>query len=52
MLFWNEMDMIDTTIPEVALGTILKLRHQSLARQFLIKLWTEFEPVRAAILNR
>lgn len=52
MLLWNEMDMIDDTIPEAALATVSKLRQKSRARQFLMKLRPEFEPVRAAILNR
>ncbi|KAK1391348.1 SPX domain-containing protein 1-like [Heracleum sosnowskyi] len=52
MLLWNEMDMIEEKIPEAALETVLKLRLQTRARQFLMKLRQDFEPIRATILNR
>ncbi|KAK1354716.1 hypothetical protein POM88_047972 [Heracleum sosnowskyi] len=52
MLLWNEMDMIEEKIPEAALETVLKLRLQTRARQFLMKLQQDFEPIRATILNR
>ncbi|XP_074326750.1 uncharacterized protein LOC141664694 [Apium graveolens] len=52
MFLWNEMDMIEEKIPEAALETVLKLRLQTRARQFLMKLRQDFEPIRATILNR
>ncbi|KAK1397324.1 SPX domain-containing protein 1-like [Heracleum sosnowskyi] len=52
MLLWNEMDMIEEKIPEAVLETVLKLRLQTRARQFLMKLRQDFEPIRATILNR
>ncbi|KAK1355157.1 hypothetical protein POM88_048413 [Heracleum sosnowskyi] len=51
LLLWNEMDMIEEKIPEAALETVLKLRLQTRARQFLMKLRQDFEPIRATILN-
>ncbi|KAK1394984.1 CCHC-type domain-containing protein [Heracleum sosnowskyi] len=51
MLLWNEMDMIEEKIPEAALETVLKLRLQTRARQFFMKLWQDFEPIHATILN-
>lgn len=38
MLLWNEMDMIEDTIPEAALDTVVRLKQKSRARQFLMKL--------------
>ena len=50
--FWNEMDMINNDILKEALETVVRLRQQRRTCQFFMKLCSEFEHVRASILNR
>ena len=52
MMIWKEMDMIESDIPAPVLETIVKIRQKSRSRQFLMKMRSEFEHVRASIINR
>lgn len=38
MMIWNEMDMIESDIPEPGRETIVKIRQKSRSRQFLMKM--------------
>eukprot|EP00257_Ricinus_communis_P020429 XP_015579657.1 uncharacterized protein LOC107261895 [Ricinus communis] len=46
------MDMINNNIPKEALEIVVQLRQQHRTRQFLMKLGSKFEHIRASILNR